>query len=220
MTVFLLVVAVLASLALAAFCAGAETAFTSVSRGRVVHMAREGSKAAGLVQGFLQDAGRTLTSLLVGNNLAHVVFSSAAAALGTRLCDGTCSISVWTAASAFAILYLGEFVPKLLCSTRPLSRSLSLAGPFDAFSALASPLTAAAMSVTNLFMRGVDAKDRVTSGDLLRILEDRKNGVRLTDFESALISRILVLRRRGQRISADSLISAIDEHSDSEDSVH
>ena len=47
MTAFLLFLTVFASLALAAFCAGAETAFTSVSRGRVVHMAREGSRAAG-----------------------------------------------------------------------------------------------------------------------------------------------------------------------------
>ena len=138
MTAFLLFLTVFASLALAAFCAGAETAFTSVSRGRVVHMAREGSRAAGLVHGFLQDAGRTLTSLLVGNNLAHVVFSSSAAALGTLLCDETYAISIWTAASAFAILYLGEFVPKLLCSTRPLSRSLSLAGAFEVFSSLTS----------------------------------------------------------------------------------
>lgn len=211
MTVFLLVLTVIASLALAAFCAGAETAFTSVSRGRVVHMAREGSRSAGLVQGFLQDAGRTLTSLLVGNNLANVVFSSSAAALGTLLCDETYAISVWTAASAFAILYLGEFVPKLLCSTRPLSRSLSLAVAFDAFSSLLAPLTAAAMFVTNLFVRGQESKDRVTSGDLLGMLEDRKNGVRLTDFESALISRIIILRRKGERITADKLLTAIDD---------
>ena len=211
MTAFLLFLTVFASLALAAFCAGAETAFTSVSRGRVVHMAREGSRAAGLVHGFLQDAGRTLTSLLVGNNLAHVVFSSSAAALGTLLCDETYAISIWTAASAFAILYLGEFVPKLLCSTRPLSRSLSHAGAFEVFSSLTAPLTAAAMFVTSLFVRGQESKDRVTSGDLLRILEDRKNGVRLTDFESALISRIILLRRKGERITADELLAAIDE---------
>ena len=52
---------------------------------------------------------------------------------------------------------------------------------------------------------------KVTSGDLLRILQDRKDGVRLTDFESALISRILVLRRKGEFVTVDSLLRAIDE---------
>ena len=77
----LLAAAAVAALAAAAFCAGAETAFMSVNRGRVLHLAREGSAAAKVVDGALNAMNRTLTTLLIGNNLAHVVFSSAAAAL-------------------------------------------------------------------------------------------------------------------------------------------
>ena len=48
-----------------------------------------------------------------------------------------------------------------------------------------------------------------TSADLLRILQDRKDGVCLTDFESALITRIFVLRAKGRPITRESVLAAL-----------
>ena len=79
MTVFLLFLAAIAALLLAAFCAGAETGFLSVSRERILHLSRAGGRKAKVVQLALSDMSRTLTTLLIGNNLAGVVFSSASA---------------------------------------------------------------------------------------------------------------------------------------------
>lgn len=214
MTTLLLAIAALAALCLAAFCAGAETAFMSVGRGRIVHLAREGSAAAAAVASALKDMNRTLTSLLIGNNLAHVVFSSSAAALGARLCRSSdAGRAVWTVASAFAVLYLSEFLPKLFCSTRPLGRSLALAKPYRAFAAAMAPLTALGLAATSLFVGDAkdDKKEKVTLSELLRILKDRKDGVKLSDFESALISRILVMRRKGRKMTAEALLSVLDE---------
>ena len=212
MVTFLLIVATVVALASAAFCAGAETAFMSVSRGRITHLARAGSIAATRVQGALREMNVTLTTLLIGNNLSHVVFSSAAAALGARLfAHSPAGHAGWTVASAFTILYLSEFLPKLFCSTRPLTRSLALAAPFRVFTLVLSPLTRLAMAITGLFIPKGETKERVTSKDLLRILQDRKDGVRLTDFESALISRILVMRRKGEFITVEGILRALDE---------
>ena len=55
------------------------------------------------------------------------------------------------------------------------------------------------------------ARERVTPNDLLQILQDRKDGVKLTEFESALIARILVLRVKGEPITAEAILKAIDE---------
>jgi CBS domain containing-hemolysin-like protein len=200
------------SLAAAAFCAGAETAFLSVTRGRILHLARAGSAAAAAVQSAIGRMGETLVTLLIGNNLAHVVFSSSAAALGAEICGRSAAgRTFWTAASAFAVLYLGEFLPKLFCASRPLERSLSLARGFTAFSAAMKPLTKVATALTGLFSGKDPPKEKVTGGEILRILEDRKDGVRLSDFESVLISRLLVLRRKGEAVTVDSLLKAIDE---------
>ena len=212
MIVALLVIALVLALAVAAFSAGIETGFFSVNRGRVVHMAREGSAAAKTLERAIGDMPRTLTTLLVGNNLAAVVFSSASAALAARAFpDSAWGRTAWSVAAAFTVLYLSEFLPKLFCASRPLARLLRGAKAFRVFSAVLSPLTAVAVWFTGLFIPKAERKTKITTSDLLRILQDRKDGVKLTDFESALISRLLVLRRKGMFVTTDTLLEALDE---------
>lgn len=208
----LLFAALLVSLALAAFCSGTETGFFSVSRGRVLHLAHEGSRAAKILQGALGDMNATLTSLLVGNNLGSVVFSSCSAALAARMFpDSAAGRTAWSVCAAFVVLYLSEFLPKLFFSSRPLSRLIRIASAFRAFTFAFAPLTRIALWITSLFVPKGETKYKVTANDLLRILQDRKDGVRLTDFESALISRILVMRRKGEFMTVESLLRALDE---------
>ena len=202
----LLVCVMLAALALSSFCSGTETGLSSVSLGRIRHMAREGSAAAKIIERARLDFSRTLTGILVGNNLANVVYSSASAALAARLFGDASGVG-----AAVALLVCGEFLPKLFCSARPLRRTLRLAPVYRVFSAAFAPLTFLAVAVTGLFAGRPRARERVTPDNLLRILQDRKDGVRLTEFESALIARILVLRMKGRPVTAEALLSALDE---------
>ena len=212
MTVFALVLASLAALVWAAFCAGAETAFLSVGRERILHLAREGGRKARKVQRALANMGRTTTTLLIGNNIATVAYSSATAALSVELFGHSATMrAIWGFAAAFTVLYVSEFMPKLLCAARPLRRSLALAGPYEFMSAALRPLVSVAMRFTDLFVGGRDEKYRLTTADLMRILQDRKDGVCLTDFESALITRIIVLRAKGRPITPKALMSAVEE---------
>lgn len=210
MATFLLVFATLLSLAAAAFCAGAETAFLSVSRERILHLAREGGRKAKLVQKTLADMARTTTTLLIGNNLASVAYSTATAALIADQCQDSLGRSIWSFLAAFLVLYVSEFLPKLLCAARPLRRSLALASAYRFLDGLLDPLTGPAMKLTGIFIRDQkDARYKLTSADLLRILQDRKDGVCLSDFESALISRIIVLRVKKREITSESILSAL-----------
>ena len=72
-------------------------------------------------------------------------------------------------------------------------------------------LSAAALFATGLFSGKRESRYKVTIGDLETILRDKKDGVKLTDFESALVTRILVLRRKGERVGVDSLLEALKE---------
>lgn len=210
MTIFLFVLAALAALLFSAFFSGTETGFLSVSRERILHLAREGGRKAKIVQAALSDMGRTTTTLLVGNNIANVSYSSATAALAAELFskDSVANV-VWSLFAAFLVLYAAEFMPKLLCSARPLRRSLLLAGPYRAISLVLSPFTAVAMKLTDIFMPETESKYSLTTSDLMRILEDRKDGVCLSDIESALITKILVLRVKGKEITPDAILSAL-----------
>ena len=67
-----------------------------------------------------------------------------------------------------------------------------------------------ALAVTGLFIpRRPEKKYEITSSDLMRILEDRKDGVCLSDIESALIGRIMVLRFKRRPITADAILDAL-----------
>ena len=209
MIVFLLMVSMTVTLVFAAFCAGAETAFLSVSRERILHMSREGGRKAKIVQAALSDMGRTMTTLLIGNNLASVAYSASSAALALRLCSGSGARAVWSFAAAFLVLYVSEFLPKLLCAARPLRRSLMFADVYAVVARGLSPLTWVALRLTNLFVPDREAKYQLTTKDLIRILQDRKDGVCLSDFESALIGRIVVQRVKGRFITTDTLLDVL-----------
>ena len=210
MTVFLLFVSAALSLALAALCAGAETGVLSVSRERILHLAHEGGRKAALVQRALGDMARTTTMLLIGNNLASVAYSTSTAAISASLfAEGSVASLAWSLFAAFTVLYVSEFMPKLLFAARPLRRILSVADAVDTMATVLRPLTAAAMCFTDLFMPRREQKYKLTSADLLRILQDRKDGVCLSDFESALITRIIVLRVKGKAITPEAILSAL-----------
>ena len=206
----LLFLAAMAALAGAAFCAGAETGFLSVSRERVLHLSREGGVKAAKVQKALADMARTTTTLLIGNNLASVGYSSAFAALSARISgSSTTASAVLGFVGAFMLLYCAEFMPKLLFAARPLRRILAVAGAYELLAAALKPAVSLAMRFTDLFLPRREQKYKLTSADLLRILQDRKDGVCLTDFESALITRTFVLRAKGSPITRESILDAL-----------
>ena len=214
MITFLLFLVAVAALAVAAFCAGAETGFLSVGRGRVLHVAREGSARAKIVFSAIFDLGRTTTALLVGNNLACVTYSAATAALTARLCGSSrIGSAVFSLVVALLLLMLGEFLPKLFCSARPLRRMLALAPYWKVFARIFVPVGTLVQKVVEQLMPKRETRVRMTPETVLKILEDRKDGVKLSDFESALIRRIMQLRSKGEFVVPETLLSALDDRS-------
>ena len=212
MITFLLFLVAVGALAVAAFCAGAETGFLSVGRGRVLHVAREGGARAKIVFTAIFNLGRTTTALLVGNNLACVTYSAATAALTARLCGSSRILSaIASFAVALILLMLGEFLPKLFCSARPLRRMLWLAPYWKVFAKVFVPVGTAVQMVIEKLMPKREQKFKLTPEAVLKILEDRKDGVKLSDFESALIRRIMQLRAKGEFVVPETLLPALDD---------
>ena len=212
MITFLLFLIAAAALALAAFCAGAETGFLSVRRGRVLHMARAGGVRAKIVYAAISDLGRTTTALLVGNNLASVTYSAAAAALTARICGSSrIGSAVFSLVVALILLMLGEFLPKLFCSARPLRRMLWLAPYWNVFARIFVPIGTVVQKIVETLMPKREQKFKLTPEQVLKILEDRKDGVKLSDFESVLIRRIMQLRAKGEFVVPETLLPALDD---------
>ena len=214
MIVVLLVIVAVVMLAVTGFCAGAETAFLSVSRERILHLAREGGRKAKIIQEAIAVMPRTMTTLLIGSNLASVIYSSATAELAEVLFVHRAAASaLWSFSAAFTILYFSEFLPKMFCAARPLRRILEMATFYRVLNAILRPLTVLGMKLTDLFIPRREERSSLTPADLLRILQDRKDGVCLSDIESALVTRIIVLRVKGRAITPDAILSALRDNS-------
>jgi len=211
-TVLLLSLVAIGALALAALCAGAETGLLSIRRGRLLHLVRAGSRRAKILQVGCQNVGRATIALLVGNNLAAVTYSSASSALSSVLfADSSASQAVWGGCAAFAILYFGEFAPKLFCAARPLRIMLVLAPVLSVFAKVFEPIGAFVLRIVGRFIPKRESRMRVTPDAVQKILADRKDGVKLSDLESALIGRILALRAKGEAVTPDVLLPVLDD---------
>lgn len=210
MTETVLAIIGILALGMSSFCSGVETGLLSVSRGRILHMAREGGRRARVIHAAIVDLQRSLTTILIGNNIANVVISSVSAALADSLLSGSAiGRAVWGMTVAMVMLIIGEFMPKLLFSARPLRRLLAMSAAWRFFNRLLGPLGAGAYAMIKRMLPRREARVKVTPEAVLDILQDRKDGVRLSEIECALISRIMVLRAKGAKVTPESLLEAI-----------
>ena len=198
MTTALLIAALVACLCVAGFCAGSETGFLSLSRVRLLSLSRQGSKRARQLAGIVSDMGRVLNTLLVGNNLAAVLVSTISAAIALRLFAGRpMAQTAWTTAVACAMLFLGEYLPKLLYSSRPLRRTLASIPAYRMLATALFPFVAFVSALVRMAFpsRNMRPNRLGLSRDGLRMLvQDRNDLTRLTAFERRLIDRVLMLQ--------------------------
>ena len=115
-------------LLLSAFFSGSEIAFVATNRLRVQVLARRGGFVGRIVHGFLENPTTFLTTTLVGNNAALVVYSTLMAFYlndpmhafyDQRLGLGDASLEVavlstQTVIAASVMLLIGEILPKTI----------------------------------------------------------------------------------------------------------
>lgn len=208
--VLLLAAALLASLCASAFFSGSETGLLSVSRERILHLVRKGSQRARTIHRIIADMGRATTTILIGNNIANVSYSTASSAMIFALTSDPVVSSAACLLSACAVLYFGEFMPKLLFSARPLRRTLLIAPVLRTVSAILRPLTWTAMKLTDALIPRPKTVQHPTAAEIMDIIRDRRDGVRLSDFEHVLITELLALRSEGIPVTKESVYAALD----------
>ena len=194
----LLMFLLLASVCAAGFCAGVETGFLSVSRVRLLSLVRQGSTRARRLAKALGDMSRVVTTLLVGNNLAAVTVSTVSAVLALRLFSSSPLLQTgWTLFVAALMLFVGEYLPKLLFATRPLRRSLSAMRAYRLLEVLLAPLVGVFAAVTRVVFKVRPMKSGrlgVSRAGLRTLVSDKDGSTRLTPFERTLIARVLDLQ--------------------------
>lgn len=120
-----IIVIVVISTILSAFFSGMEIAFTSANRLRMELDRKRGGTIGRIIERFVDRPGELITTMLVGNNIVLVVYSTfmaelihlVAARMGIPMADD--AVIVETLISTIVIIFLGEFTPKSIFKMRP-----------------------------------------------------------------------------------------------------
>ena len=124
MDTYSIVFIIIISLLFSAFFSGMEIAFVSANKLKVEVDKKSGGYAARLLSKFTKDESKFISTMLVGNNIALVLYGIAFADLVLKLFptginSEWLTLIVQTIVSSMIILVIAEFIPKTLIRINP-----------------------------------------------------------------------------------------------------
>ncbi len=125
-----LTIAILVCLLLSAFFSGMEIAFISANRFKLEVERKKGSTAANIISGFLDRPSSFISTMLVGNNIALVVYGILMASvlepvLQPYIDSSMAILLLQTVIATLVVLVTAEFIPKAFFRINP-NRMLTL----------------------------------------------------------------------------------------------
>ena len=194
---------------LSAFFSSAETAMTTVNKIRIMSLADEGNKKAKTLLKIIENPGKLLSTILIGNNIVNLSASSLATTWTTRVL-GNAFIGVATGVLTLLILLFGEITPKTMATLQSEKISLTYAPVIYPLTRLLTPVIFLVnqFSMGFLFLLHMDPKannNQMTEEELRTIVDvSKENGVieseeheminNLFDFGDAQAKEVMIPR--------------------------
>lgn len=124
-TAVIQLVILLLLIVLSAFFSSAETALSMVNRVRMRALEEEGNKAAARVNRILDNYGKMISTILIGNNIVNMSISSLATILALRI---NLMVGIATGIVTILVLLFGEIVPKTWANLNDEKIALAYSG--------------------------------------------------------------------------------------------
>ena len=110
------VLILIALIGLSAYFSSSETALLTVSKIRIRNLIEDGNPQAVILGKVIEDQGKMLSAILIGNNIVNISASSLATILTTRWLAGTglaaVAAGISTGVLTLIVLVFGEITPK------------------------------------------------------------------------------------------------------------
>lgn len=194
---------------LSAFFSSAETSLTTANRIRILNLAEEGNKRAAVMLKVIDDSGKMLSAILIGNNIVNILASSLATVLATRLL-GSKGVGIATGVLTLLILVFGEITPKTLAAIHSEKIALLYAPIIYYLMIVLTPVIFIVNKLSLGFLRLLrvdpnDKNDAMTENELRTIVnvshedgviesEERQMIYNVFDFGDSLAKDIMVPR--------------------------
>lgn len=155
-----------------AYFACSETAYTAVNRVRLRTMAEKGNAAAKRALWVCDRFDKTLTTILIGNNIFHASCASLSALLVMRSFSEE-YVVYGTLITTFVVYLFAEMIPKSLAKARSTELALLFSGSMVLLVRILTPISAVFAGISNVLSRLFGSGDAscVTEEELQTILE-------------------------------------------------
>ncbi len=207
---------------ISAFCSCSETAFSCASTIRLKRWANEGNKRAKRALKIAENFDKTLTAILILNNIVNLGCS----ALATVLCIdlfGDYGAAIATGATTLLVLTLGEIIPKCFGKEKADSVAVAFSMPLKIIIFILTPLIYLFLYVKKfaLFIFRIKSDESVVTEDELKyivesieeqgVLEQQESEMvrSVLDFDETSVEKILTPRVDVEGIDIESTAEEI-----------
>ena len=173
-----------------AFFSASEITYAKANRFRIDKAAEEGSKVAKLEQYICDHYVRTLSAVLVGNNLVNIAASSAGTMLFVRVLHLKNGAAIATAVITALLLLFGETLPKIVAASMADTLARLFAYPLKVVMKVFSPIVFVVEKLVGKLSPLWTPKEEtpdVTTEELVELLDNIEDEGVFTEKEGELI---------------------------------
>ncbi len=134
-----------------AFFSASETAISSFNKIRMRSKADDGNKRAQKALDVAEDYDKTLSTILIGNNIVNMASASLATVVATAVFGPSSGPAIATFAMTLLVLTFGEILPKTFAKDHAESLSMQVAGILSLLRTLLSPIVWLFVKIKQLF---------------------------------------------------------------------
>ena len=182
-------------LLLSSFFAATETAYAAVSKVRMRTLADKGNKKAKRVLWITDRFDKTLTTILIGNNIFHAACASLSALLVLKQFSQDFVI-YGTLLTTFIVYLFAEMLPKSLAKARAEELALFFSGSMKVLVLVLTPISAVFSVISKLLSKLLASRETktVTEEELLSIIETIEDEGVLEPEKQALVNSAIEFR--------------------------
>lgn len=181
-----------------AFFSSSETAFSTVNLMRLKGYVEEKRKGAKKALWIAEHYDRTLTTLLVGNNVVNIAASTIATTIFLNLIlNTTIANVVSTAVMTIIVLIFGEILPKSIAKEKAETLALRFASPLYLIMKVLYPIVIIFIGIKKmLFKNHKNSQPTVTESELETIIDTMEEEGVIDSEDADLIQSVLDIDER------------------------